>query len=120
MIPHPPPSHFKHLSLLPPSSSTTPPRPLKILIIHKLSKILDRQHIIIMGWSFSNETAIPIKKFISSAVGKIYQLRTKSLGTRKCFHQKLAWFEFQQTAFWKKVRCFLLILIGCGILGEST
>ena len=31
---HPLPPHFKHLSLLPPSSSTTPSPPIKMLIIH--------------------------------------------------------------------------------------
>ena len=38
--PPPPPPHFKHLSLLPPTPSTTPSPPLKILIIHLFSLVL--------------------------------------------------------------------------------
>ena len=40
-----PPPHFKHLSLLPPSPSTTPP-PLKILIVHQCALPLMCQYVI--------------------------------------------------------------------------
>ena len=52
--------------------------------IANLIKNLDRQHTVMLlvgGFSlpFDNETITLIKKFISSAVGKIYKLRTKKL-----------------------------------------
>ena len=45
-------------------------------------KKLDRRHMLLVGGLsllFDNETTTLIKKFISSAVGKIYKLRTEKL-----------------------------------------
>ena len=58
--PPPPPTHFKHLSLLPLSPSTTPP-PLKILIIHVLvlTFCCDVVGRCVCVWGWANVSGVP-------------------------------------------------------------
>ena len=58
---HPPPPHFKHPSLLPPSPSTTPP-PLKILIVHlpDLTELYGRK----ASWDLQSSRVPPVVRGI--------------------------------------------------------